>query len=171
MASVIEKREKLNYSVHELTPEMYHDISGLFETLRNLTDSPEIPSNMMPHYIQEGRSRRHHVFVAALPTLRVIGTGQISYIPTLTHYDKKRNQLTYKGHIEDVATHPDYEGNGVGGSVIEQIIAHAENQGDVYKLTLDCDTDNIEWYTKRGFVHDPEEIGNFMRRDIERRIT
>lgn len=54
------------------------------------------------------------------------------------------------GHIEDVAVHPDNQGKGLGKLLVETLVSEARIAG-AYKVILDCDPKNVEFYKKMGF--------------------
>lgn len=54
------------------------------------------------------------------------------------------------GHIEDVATHPDYRGRGFGKNAVAACLEIARSRR-CYKCILDCADKNVDFYTKIGF--------------------
>lgn len=56
--------------------------------------------------------------------------------------------------IEDVVTHPDYRGCGLGKRIIEHCIGYAKLIG-AYKIMLSCADHNIAFYERCGF--EPKE--------------
>ena len=54
------------------------------------------------------------------------------------------------GRISDVATHPDWEGRGIGSQLVKNLIEIAKFEG-CYKVTLSCSRKNTTWYAKFGF--------------------
>ena len=54
------------------------------------------------------------------------------------------------GHIEDVVTHNNYRGKGLGKLIVDYAVNYAKQNG-CYKVILDCNDDNIPFYTKCGF--------------------
>lgn len=53
------------------------------------------------------------------------------------------------GHIEDVVIHPDYQGQGYGKILVQDIIEKAKEQ-NCYKVILDCDEKKVPFYEKCG---------------------
>ena len=67
------------------------------------------------------------------------------------------------GHIEDVVVDNTRRTKGVGRSLIETCIEHAEDNG-CYKVILDCASDVIPFYKKCGFM----PTGYTMRYNLDR---
>ena len=55
------------------------------------------------------------------------------------------------GHIEDMAVHKDYQGQGIGKLLLEHSIKYAR-KNKAYKIILDCEDKVIPFYMKQGFV-------------------
>ncbi|EEB05504.2 DUF962 family protein [Schizosaccharomyces japonicus yFS275] len=53
------------------------------------------------------------------------------------------------GHIEDVVVHPQYQGQSLGKTLLTILIDLAKIL-DCYKVILDCDEENVEFYHKCG---------------------
>jgi len=54
------------------------------------------------------------------------------------------------GHIEDIVTHPDFRGLGIGRSIVESLTLLAGDE-QCYKVTLHCKPHNTSFYEKSGF--------------------
>ncbi|KAL6951427.1 hypothetical protein ACO0OE_000662 [Hanseniaspora uvarum] len=54
------------------------------------------------------------------------------------------------GHIEDIAVNDDYQGKGLGKLLIQFLRNNAVYE-DCYKVILDCDEKNVEFYNKCDF--------------------
>jgi glucosamine-phosphate N-acetyltransferase len=54
------------------------------------------------------------------------------------------------GHIEDVAVHPDHQGQGIGAALVEYATAEARKLG-CYKAILDCAEHLVPFYEKMGY--------------------
>jgi len=96
------------------------------------------------------------------------------YIYVAVHHDKVIGAATLVieqkfirrgalcGHIEDVAVHPDHQGEGIGSRLVERLIGIAKHRG-CYKVILDCSEELIPFYKKLGF----KESERHMRLDLK----
>ena len=64
-------------------------------------------------------------------------------------------------HIEDVATHEDHRRHGFGAKIMEHCFKIAREHG-CYKVILDCNDKNVEWYSSLGLYRHE----NQMRKDL-----
>jgi glucosamine-phosphate N-acetyltransferase len=72
----------------------------------------------------------------------VLGFGSVIY--------EKNIRSGIRGHIEDIVVRKDYHGQGIGSKIVKNIISNSKKQG-CYKLVLQCEDNNIEFYKKLGF--------------------
>lgn len=63
------------------------------------------------------------------------------------------------GHIEDIVTHPEHRGRGLGRELVEVLTKRAFDLG-CYKVALHCQPHNVPFYEKCGFLGS----GNSMKR-------
>lgn len=63
------------------------------------------------------------------------------------------------GHLEDIVTHPQHRGRGLGRELVEALAEEAFNLG-CYKVALHCQPHNVAFYEKCGFLGS----GNSMQR-------
>lgn len=85
----------------------------------------------------------------------IVGTGSIWIERKLCRDGGKA------GHIEDVAVHPDWQGQGIGKLVVNKLIEVAE-RAKAYKILLSCTDLNVNFYRRMGFVPDCYSL----RRDV-----
>src|ERR1044071_6354798 len=85
----------------------------------------------------------HHIWIAKIND-KIVGTATILIEPKIIH------DLSYVGHIEDVVVDGSYRLKGIGKKLVDHLITVAKNSG-CYKIILDCDDKNIEFYQKSGF--------------------
>ena len=60
-------------------------------------------------------------------------------------------------HIEDVVTHKEYRGKGIGVELMNYCLQFAKDN-KCYKIVLDCADHNVAFYEKCGF----KLSGNYM---------
>ena len=112
--------------------------------LKQLTDAPDIPLNKFINNIHD-ISEIGKIIVCHIDN-KIIGTGTIIYEPKIIHGGKK------VGHIEDVVVSPEYRGQHIATTILKMLIEDSK-QNNCYKVILDCNSDNIKFYEKNGFIH------------------
>ncbi|CAI6007810.1 unnamed protein product [Closterium sp. NIES-65] len=75
---------------------------------------------------------------------RVVGTG------TLLTELKVLRSCGKVGHIEDIVVHSSMRGKHLGHRIIQTLTDIAKKQG-CYKVILDCDEKNVDFYKKCGY--------------------
>lgn len=75
------------------------------------------------------------------------------------------SDFVYKALILDVIVHEDYQGKGLGGLLLDQIITQPKLQS-VQSFELYCKSDKMSFYEKWGFT---EKLGdlNLMRKNFQ----
>ena len=129
--------------------------SGLLELIRHLSPCPE-PS-IAKKILGDIMRNPDQLLIVSVAEDQVIGTAELLLRPNLSHGGRPA------GYIENVVTHPDYRGNGVGREMIDHLVQTAEKKG-CYKVTLSCSDGNVPFYEKCGFRKTDE---NQMRRDFQ----
>jgi glucosamine-phosphate N-acetyltransferase len=112
--------------------------------LKQLTDTPDIPLNKFINNIHD-ISKIGKIIVCHIDN-KIIGTGTIIYEPKIIHGGKK------VGHIEDLVVSPEYRGQHIATTILKMLIEDSK-QNNCYKVILDCNSDNIKFYEKNGFIH------------------
>ena len=103
-------------------------------------------------------STRTHAGIETLVALKegtVVGTASLLVERKFIH----RGGIV--GHIEDVAVHNAFAGQGIGKALLEHLIDLATRRG-CYKVILSCHDQFIPFYTKAGF----RRYDNGMRLDL-----
>ena len=95
-------------------------------------------------------TERTHTFVACKGD-KVVGTITVIICPKFTHGGKSA------GQIEDVATHPEYRGRGVGSALVEHAIEFCRLRS-CYKVILNCKPELVEFYTMFRFQENEIEM-------------
>lgn len=85
-----------------------------------------------------------------MPIVIADGRNRIVACGTLVVERKFIRGCGQLGHIEDIVVSDDQRGRGLGKIVIQQLKEIALQQG-CYKITLDCDVKNEQFYAKCGF--------------------
>lgn len=131
--------------------------NGFLETLDNLRAVGKL-SNIQKRNIFKkiklGPGNR--ILVAINEAGKVVGST------TLMIEQKFIHQGGLVGHIEDVVTHKDFRGMGVGKALVRHATDTARNAG-CYKIILNCTEENREFYEKIGF----KQHGIEMRIDLK----
>lgn len=114
-----------------------------FQTLSNLREVGKMSLFMAQDILLKCESQGIEIYVADKNGL-IVGTVRLLSEPKFYH------QGRCAGHIEDVATHKDYLGQGVARGLIEHVINVCQERS-YYKIILDCSEDLINFYEKFGF--------------------
>ncbi|EJS43909.1 gna1p [Saccharomyces arboricola H-6] len=133
------------------------DFEQVTETLKVLTTvgaiAPESFSKLLKHWNEatvwdEDNSKRimqyNPIVIMDKRTETIAATGNIFIERKIIH------ELGLCGHIEDIAVNSNYQGQGLGKLLIDQLVAIGFGYG-CYKIILDCDEKNVNFYKKCGF--------------------
>tara|TARA_Y100000816_G_scaffold286143_1_gene266812 strand:+ start:13991 stop:14488 length:498 start_codon:yes stop_codon:yes gene_type:complete len=77
--------------------------------------------------------------------------GEIISCATVIIETKLLHNFGRVAHIEDVTVSQSYRGLGLGKKIINHCVSYAKTNG-CYKIILDCEEKNVEFYKKCGFV-------------------
>jgi len=124
--------------------------NGLLETLANLRDLDLRPLEAKRLVEEIGISPFCRLYVATTDNT-VVGAATLLVEQKLIRSGGK------VGHIEDVATRAGYERLGIGSTIIRRLVADAREAG-CYKVILDCNRDNVPFYSKLGFYEHEIEM-------------
>jgi|19_taG_2_1085344.scaffolds.fasta_scaffold02015_7 glucosamine-phosphate N-acetyltransferase len=130
-----------------------HWIDSFNETLSALAECKLHIRDLQDIILQ--RDARGVNTLVAVENDEIIGTVSYFIEPKFIHNGG------YVGHLEDLATHPDHGGKGIGKKLVEEVIRSCEEAG-CYKIILDCDENLEVYYNKLGF----HKHGIYMRYDI-----
>jgi glucosamine-phosphate N-acetyltransferase len=129
---------------------------GVLSALGNLSDMGDLTvAGAKKVFGKMKKANYSRVLVA------VVSDGKIAGTTTLLVEQKFIHGGGLVGHIEDVAVGPDFEGQGVGSTLVRAGIAKAKELG-CYKVILDCKPELVGFYERIGFRK--HEIG--MRIDL-----
>lgn len=140
----------MKFKIKELTKK--NITSEFFVTLNNL-------SKTIKENIKKGRkafkhiqkNKNHRILVAIDENNFVIG------LTTLLIERKFIHEFGKLGHIEDVVVREGFEGNGIGGALIDKAKKIAKKE-DCYRIILNCSDDKIKFYEKLGYKKRENEM-------------
>jgi len=87
--------------------------------------------------------------------INIIGTGSIIFEPKIIHGGK------YVGHIEDIVINENYRNLGIARSILIELKFLAEKKG-CYKVILDCNLDNKNFYEKNDFEYKGLQMAKYF---------
>ena len=124
------------------------------ECLEDLIDhsingSQITPVDIFYNRIKENKNYEVYVYIV---DDRIVATAAILY-------EYKLKYIQPKAHIEDVAVHKDYRGQGLGKEIVKHCINVAE-KNNCYRVVLTCKDSLIGYYENLGF----HKQDNFMIR-------
>ncbi len=125
---------------------------GLRDVLANLSTVERIPKRKYEQIFKDRRKTGHHTFVAEVDG-QIVGTATL-----IVGYKLLRGGVR-SGRVSDVATHPNWQRRGVGRALMKKIIKVAKAQ-NCYKLTLNCQEKNVEFYENFGFTRHEVSMRN-----------
>ena len=121
---------------------------GIIELLGQLTtiSKDKISRKDFDSYINILSNNNNHLTIVVEDNAKtkVVGTATLLVEPKLIH------NLSFVGHIEDVVVDKEYRSFGIG----KMMLKHLTNKADVlqcYKVILDCDEKNVQFYSNCGF--------------------
>ena len=125
------------------------DYEDYVELLCQLTETGEVTQKSFENfvYIQHLVPSMIRYFVYEIDN-KVVGCVSI-----ILERKLKGNSL----HIEDVVTHKEYRGKGIGVELMNYCLQFAKDN-KCYKIVLDCADHNVAFYEKCGF----KLSGNYM---------
>lgn len=116
--------------------------NGYLTTLESLS-TVEIAADAAKKVLRNMIDGGVHTFVAVHKD-EVIGALSLIVEPKMIHSGG------LAGRIEDVVTHHDYKGRGVGTHLVQYAMKQAKLAG-CYKVTLSCYEDVAQFYERLGF--------------------
>lgn len=115
--------------------------NGLLDSLKSLSDPQLTLEKAVEAFWVMGANP---IIYVALVDGKVVGCASMLMERKLIHSGGK------VGHIEDVAVHKEYQGQGIGKALVEYLVKEGREAG-CYKLILDCNPDLISFYEQAGF--------------------
>ena len=140
----------MDIKIRQLEIEDLKSGSGFWKTLSNLKPVKEVNYDQAVEAYHRTRKQDIYTFVAVdSKDSQIIGS-----VSLLIEQKFIRN-LGLAGHIEDVVTRKEYEGNQIASQLITQALQKAKELG-CYKVILDCRQELVSFYQKFGF--EPAEV-------------
>jgi len=141
----------MKYKIKELKKK--HITEELFETLSHLSDSTKTNIRKGRNIFKEIKKNKNHFIYAAIDkkSNEIIGMITLLVEPKFIH------DCGFLGHIEDVVTRKDFEGQGIGKELVKQVVKQAKKM-DCYRVILDCSDENMKFYEKCGFHRRENEM-------------
>lgn len=137
-----------NYQLKELTLDCQLQYKqSIKETLSCLTAVGELSDDTFSSVTKQWIDNKNiykPVIIIEKDSNKVIAIGTLMVEIKLIHDGGK------VGHIEDIAVNGNYQGKGLGKVLIELLKNLAVLEG-CYKVILDCDEKNVDFYNKCGF--------------------
>ena len=75
----------------------------------------------------------------------------------LIGFSRATSDHAFNATIWDVVVHPDYQGKGLGKTLMKQLIKKLRSE-DISNVTLFADPHVVDFYRNLGFIPDPEGI-------------
>jgi ribosomal protein S18 acetylase RimI-like enzyme len=75
----------------------------------------------------------------------------------LIGFSRATSDHAFNATIWDVVVHPDYQGKGLGKTLMKQLIKKLRSE-DISNVTLFADPHVVDFYRNLGFMPDPEGI-------------
>ena len=96
-----------------------------------------------------------HIIIVIECNNKIIASG------TLLIENKIIHNMGKVGHIEDIVTHENYRGKGLGRKIIEKLLKFCQ-QENCYKVILNCSEQNVGFYEKNGFLKKEIEMVKYL---------
>ncbi|OMH81227.1 Glucosamine 6-phosphate N-acetyltransferase 1 [Zancudomyces culisetae] len=132
---------------YKIRPLSIHDYKkGLMECLESLTVIGNVTEQMFVERFLKMKSKGSYYVTVVVDEVKdkIVATG------TLFNEFKFVRSCGTVGHIEDIAVHKDYQGKKLGAIIINNL-KNIAIKIQCYKITLNCNNDNIRFYEKCGF--------------------
>lgn len=97
----------------------------------------------------------HYIYVAKLANV-IVGTATLLIEPKFIH------NLSSVGHIEDVVVDPIHQSKGIGKQLLTKCLEKCASHS-CYKIILDCNSKNITFYQKCGFVQKEHQMVFYLK--------
>ena len=118
-----------------------NDIAAVIDLLQSISNFK--PNKKEYSIIYNEFFSQQNVFsIVAIFNNKIVGYGSI-VIETKIRGGRK-------GHIEDIVTHPKFRKKQIGSKIIDNLLKIAKKK-ECYKISLECNKDNIPFYINNNF--------------------
>lgn len=142
-----------NHRAMEIRVAKSEDLPQLLEVLDKLSPFGDIDLAKSSKSIRSNFNKilndDDYTLLVAIVDGKVVATAMLLIQTNLTHGGHPY------GHIENVATLPEYRSQGIGKLLVDQLINISKSK-DCYKIVLDCAEENVDFYKKSGFTRTGE---------------
>ena len=146
--------DETNFKLRYLQVSDYYH--GFLELLSQLTQVGNIPYAAFVERINQLGIDYYCLVIEDEVNKRIIGTA------TMFIEHKFIHNLCDVGHIEDVVVCDDYRGKKLGYRLISELKNIAVNR-KLYKVILDCNVNNINFYEKCGFSQKESQMVLYIK--------
>jgi glucosamine-phosphate N-acetyltransferase len=119
----------------------YKDYLALLEQL-TIVEKEKIDFIQFESFVNNLSNK--HIIIVIEDNNKIIGTG------TLLIENKVIHNMGLVGHMEDIVIHNNYRKQGLGKKIIDELI-NISIQSNCYKIILDCNEKNVNFYQNSGF--------------------
>jgi len=137
--------------IRKLEKEDYH--KGFLDLINYFTQDPK--SFTYDEFINIFKKINNSLTLVIEENNIIIATGK------LIIEQKFHNNFAKMGHIEDVVVSEQCRGKGYGNLLMKKIIEIGKERG-CYKMVLNCNSENIEYYKKLGFIKKGTEMSLYF---------
>ena len=128
----------LKFHTESVKKEHIPEVIALLQSISDF--SP--PENQIDRIWNEFESQPNVFSLVVIHQTRVVGYGSIIV--------STRIRGGRMGHVEDIVSHHDYRGKGIGKIIMSALFEISKEQ-KCYKITLQCKEHNIPFYKKCHF--------------------
>ena len=137
--------------IRELEKGDYH--KGFLKLINYFTRDPKPVSH--EEFIKVFESTTNSIVLVVEQEEKIVGTAK------LLVEQKFHNNFSKMGHIEDVVVLEEYRGKGFGKLLMKKLIEFGKEKG-CYKIVLNCNQENVEYYKKLGFIEKGAEMSLYV---------
>jgi len=126
---------------------------GFLDLINYFTKQPK--NFTYEEFIKVFKNIKNSIILVIEEKEKIIGTAK------LLIEQKFHNNFAKMGHIEDVVVLEKYRNKGYGSLLMNKLIEIGEKE-NCYKIVLNCNKGNIEYYKKLGFIEKGSEMSLYI---------